>query len=310
MVAGSTNGWANVKSSKGVGWISETYLSAVEDKPEIDEKPEVPEYRWTKTNLNLRSSNSTNAAALGVVPAGEKVTYLESKSGWAKVVSSEGTGWMSESYLSAVEFKPESGNKPETTQYRWARGDTNLRSGKSTSHKILGVVPAGEKVTYLESDDSWAKVVSSQGTGWMSEALLSKTSVAQLQPDTVAVMDAVRKYYGPVISSIGGVRAGSVGHSSGKAADIMIKNYKTAASIDQGDDMAQFLIKNREALGISYLIWQDKIWLGPSKGWEEYSQSGKYGNQFAGNWNDTTRHMDHIHAETKGNSGTSAPLVK
>ncbi len=208
-------------------------------------------------------------------------------------------------YLSEAEY-----NKPVEVQYRWANGNVNLRAGNSTAYEVLDVVPAGERVTFLESKDGWARVISSKGVGWMSEALLSKTMIATLQPDTLAVMNAVRARYSSLISSIGGIRPGSVGHSAGKAADIMIRDYRNPINVAKGDEMAQFLINNRSSLGISYLIWQDKIWLGPARGWEEYSKSGKYGQQFSGNWNDTTLHMDHIHAETYGDSGSRAPLSK
>lgn len=294
----SVSGWANVQTSKGIGWVSEQYLSAVEYKPVV------LQYRWANGSLSLRSGNSIASTVLGVVPAGEKVAYLQSLDGWAKILSSKGNGWVEEGYLSNVEYKP------VDAQFRWASGNVNLRSSNSIAGMVLGVVPAGEKVTFLESNNGWARVVSSKGVGWMSESLLSKIMVSRLQPDTVAVMEAVRARYQAYISSIGGIRSGSVGHSTGKAADIMIRDYKNLVSVAKGNEMAQFLINNRQALGIHYLIWQDKIWLGPTKGWEEYSKSGRYGQQFSGNWNDTTLHLDHIHVETYGNSGSGAPLAK
>ncbi|MFB9814882.1 hypothetical protein ACFFPL_05175, partial [Paeniglutamicibacter sulfureus] len=56
--------------------------------------------------------------------------------------------------------------------------------------------------------------------------------------------------------------------------------------------------ENHERMGISYLIWQDKLWLAEDGQWGPYSTSG-WGKHLASSrgWNDTTRHMDHIHAE-------------
>ena len=261
--------------------------------------------RWTTTNLNLRSGPGTNHGSIAVVPLGERILLGQSSGGWANVKTSKGTGWVSVIYLSTV-----APPAPVTTQYRWATGNVNLRTGNSIVHPILGVVQAGDRVTYLGSSNGWSRVVTSLGTGWISEDYLSKTVVTTLQPDTVAVNAAVKARYAGHVSSYGGVRPGSVGHSSGRATDLMIKDYKSIRGVKNGDEIARFLIANRKSLGISYLIWQDKIWLGPSKGWEEYSKSGKYGQQFVNMWNDTTLHLDHIHAETYGNSGTGAPLVK
>lgn len=312
----TSGSWQQVKTAAGIGWVPSKYLSTKAVKPPVsDIKPTTPKPptlnfstpKWTTSAVNVRAAAGTSFKSQGVIPAGEKVLQARAEDGWANVKTSKGAGWVSERFLTATQSKPD---KPVAVEYRWTSGNVNLRSGNGTTYAVIDVVPAGEKVTFLESKGGWARVVSSKGTGWISESLLSKNSVATLQPDTLTVMNAVRARYSSAISSIGGIRPGSVGHSAGKAADIMIKNYRSPASVAKGDDMAQFLINNRASLGISYLIWQDKIWLGPARGWEEYSKSGKYGNQFAGNWNDTTLHMDHIHVETYGNSGTRAPLTK
>ncbi|NKG20584.1 SH3 domain-containing protein [Paeniglutamicibacter terrestris] len=307
----SSGGWSNVKTSKGTGWVSSIYLSSAAPKPPVVkptppliEQPSFTAPRWTTTNLNVRSGPGTSNTSIGVIPRGEKVLYARSSGGWANVKTSKGIGWVSELYLSTVAPKP-----AVEVQYRWATANVNLRTGGSSIHPVMGVVPAGQKVTYLRSSNGWANVVSSVGTGWMSEEFLAKTESVGLQPDTIAVNAAVKARFGSYVYGYGGVRAGSVGHSSGRATDLMIKDYKSAQGISNGNEVARFLITNREALGIDYLIWQDKIWLGPSLGWQEYSKSGKYGTQFTNNWNDTTRHMDHIHAETEGDSGTGAPLI-
>ncbi|MBV1780700.1 SH3 domain-containing protein, partial [Paeniglutamicibacter sp. ABSL32-1] len=308
----SSGGWANVKTSKGTGWVSDDYLSTVAPKPPVvkptPSKPNEIVFsapRWTTAHLNLRSGPGTSHGSIGVVPQGERILLGRTSGGWANVKTSKGTGWVSVVYLSTVAPPP-----PVTTQYRWAKGNVNLRTGNSIVHPILGVVQAGDRVTYLQSSNGWARVVTSLGIGWMSEDYLSKDVVATLQPDTVAVNNAVRARYAGYVSAYGGVRPGSVGHSSGRATDLMIKNYKSAQGISNGNEIARFLIANRKSLGVNYLIWDDKIWLGPTKGWEEYSKSGKYGQQFVNMWNDTTLHLDHIHVETYGDSGTGAPLVK
>ncbi|RAX46229.1 hypothetical protein DQ353_20535 [Arthrobacter sp. AQ5-05] len=295
MLGTASGGWSNIEVGGRIGWVSADYLATSAPKPPAP-KPDETTFtspRWTTANLYLRSGAGTNHAAMGVVPVGEKVLLGRSSGGWANVKTSKGTGWVSALYLatSAPPTKP-------VTQYRWATGTVNVRLGSSTLDPVIGQIQPGEKVTYLESRDKWARVISRHGMGWISEAYLTKTPLAQLLPETVAIMNAVESRFGDYVSSYGGVRPGSVGHSQGLATDIMIKNYKTAQGVRNGDEIANFLIANRESLRVRYLIWQDKIWLGPAKGWEEYSTPGKYGQQFTNNWNDTTKHLDHIHAET------------
>ncbi|XKH58643.1 CHAP domain-containing protein (plasmid) [Citricoccus nitrophenolicus] len=130
-----------------------------------------------------------------------------------------------------------------------------------------------------------------------------------LKPDVQLVQAAVVKYYGPAVNAMGGYRAGSVGHAQRIATDLMIANYKTPEGKAAGDKLAEFLLANRAALGVDYLIWQDRIWLGPSKGWEPYSKGGFGSHLAARGWDDTTLHMDHIHVETFGAKGTGGTLV-
>ena len=312
----TSGSWQQVKTSAGIGWIQTVNLSTAFINPPA---PKFDSARWTTANLNIRQAGSSTAASLGVIPAGEKVMMATTVSGWAHVKSSKGTGWASTAFLSTSPLssdknEPETENKPAGTQYRWTKANLNLRVSNSATATVINVVPMGEKITYLEAKSGWARVKTSVGTGWVSEDYLSTSvvtpppPVGQLQPDTLAVIDAVKARYGKYVSSFGGIRSGSTGHSTGKATDIMIKDYKNPVSISNGDEIVDFLIRNQKELGISYIIWQDKIWLGNYLGWQEYSTSGKYGTQFAGNWNDTTKHLDHIHAETYGNQATGGPL--
>lgn len=129
-----------------------------------------------------------------------------------------------------------------------------------------------------------------------------------LKPDIQAVQAATVKYFAPAVYAMGGYRPGSKGHSGRVASDLMVVDYKTETGKQNGHKMAAFFIENRAQLGLSYIIWDDKIWRGPTTGWEEYSKGGRFGQQFTGNWNDTTKHFDHLHVETIGNAATGGEL--
>jgi hypothetical protein len=68
--------------------------------------------------------------------------------------------------------------------------------------------------------------------------------------------------------------SGTMDHTVGRAVDLMIKDYKSPGGIAHGDSISSFLIQNAEAFGIDYIIWRDKIWLGATTGWKEYSGGG------------------------------------
>lgn len=118
----------------------------------------------------------------------------------------------------------------------------------------------------------------------------------------------VIKRYADALASVGGWRDGGDEHTQGRASDLMIKDYKSAAGKANGKKISQFLIDNRKQLSVEYVIFDDKIWLGPDSGWEQYS-GGPYGGMYAGNWNDTTKHLDHVHVTFRTTPGTDGTLV-
>lgn len=121
--------------------------------------------------------------------------------------------------------------------------------------------------------------------------------------DAQATEAAVGTRFGDYISAWGDVRDSSDDHGQKRAIDFMIRDYASAAGIKGGDEISAFLIANDKALGIEYLIWRDKIWLGAATGWKPYSTGG-YGGMYTGNWNDTTLHNDHVHVTVYGSKGT------
>lgn len=81
-----------------------------------------------------------------------------------------------------------------------------------------------------------------------------------------------------------GSRSGTSDHPSGLAADFMVDRRT-------GDALAQCALDNRQALGITYVIWQQRINFG--SGWRAMEDRGS----------PTANHMDHVHVSF----ATSAP---
>jgi hypothetical protein len=74
-------------------------------------------------------------------------------------------------------------------------------------------------------------------------------------------------------------------HPKGRACDWSLLNsgFASAKTQDQklyGNNLAAFLIRNADALGILYVIWYKQIWL-PATGWKSYSGESD--------------HTDHVH---------------
>lgn len=80
------------------------------------------------------------------------------------------------------------------------------------------------------------------------------------------------------IDSIGGHRTGSKEHGSGKALDLM-----TFGDVAKGNAIAEYLLANREALGVRHVIWRQRI--NDGSGWKRMPNRGSA----------TSNHMDHVH---------------
>ncbi|MPM19235.1 hypothetical protein SDC9_65653 [bioreactor metagenome] len=88
----------------------------------------------------------------------------------------------------------------------------------------------------------------------------------------------------PYVTTYGGSRAGDPGpHGTGHAVDIMV----TGA---QGSEIAAYMRANASKLGITEVIYQQKIWTTQrsSEGWRPMADRGSA----------TANHMDHVHVTT------------
>ena len=63
-----------------------------------------------------------------------------------------------------------------------------------------------------------------------------------------------------------------------------------------GDQLAACTIRNREALGVSYVIWRQRIDTG--SGFRAMEDRGS----------PTANHLDHVHVSFKPGAGTGSPI--
>lgn len=105
----------------------------------------------------------------------------------------------------------------------------------------------------------------------------------------------------PCISSIGGYAYRTIAgtnklsdHATGNAVDIMLpKNYKSPAANALGWEIANFWADNAKAVGVKYVIFDDRIKNTGDTQWRPYGHPIGIGN-------DTYQHRDHVHVSTVG----------
>lgn len=140
--------------------------------------------------------------------------------------------------------------------------------------------------------------LSAAGAGFAGNGNWGPENYAGLASNTAAARDFIQKQWG--INNIGGWSpSGSVStsdHPKGKALDVMIANYLSAAGIAQGTSVADWFINNPNSFGTKYVIWRDRINQGGA--WSPYSHP-------SGN-NDTLQHRDHVHISFLSGAGEFA----
>jgi hypothetical protein len=119
-----------------------------------------------------------------------------------------------------------------------------------------------------------------------SDCGISTSGLGAVQPHVRAAAQFLGCRFGePTMYGVAG-RAGTSDHPSGRAVDFMV-NPAT------GDQLAACALKNRAALGITYVIWQQRINFG--SGWQPMEDRGGI----------TANHFDHVHVSFGAAAGGS-----
>jgi len=191
---------------------------------------------------------------------------------------------------------------------RWTSTLLNVRSRPNEDSRLLTVLDARAKVQVTGATrGSWAEIAWKDRTAWVHKGYLARTKPALptrptgvavqtpagvsgspcpdgsavesgLQPNTVKVYRAVCAAF-PAVTSWGG-RSGSGDHGAGLALDIM-------CSGSLGDSIASYVRAHASALGVSEVIWSQRIWTvqRSSEGWRPMEDRGST----------TANHYDHVH---------------
>jgi SH3 domain-containing protein len=207
--------------------------------------------------------------------------------------------------------KPKPAPTPElkVVDTKYVTASLNVRTGPSFESDVVDVVSAGEKISVTKSIYNGFRYISYNDRGrWISNKYLSdKKPVVQssgggstssgggisssscsksssiesgLVPNAIKVYRAICARY-PQVSSFGGRRASGGFHGTGQAVDVMIANSSV------GWDIANWTRANASRLGVSEVIYYQKIWTveRSSEGWRPMSDRGS----------PSANHYDHVH---------------
>ncbi|MFA4088874.1 tail tape measure protein [Mycobacteroides chelonae] len=189
----------------------------------------------------------------------------------------------------------------------YAGGGKITGRGTGTSDSILAWLSNGEGVmTAAAMRNGGAPILAALNAGWVPPVQMLQDMIpgfAQgLNPGADFLRTTIMRQW-PQIGDIGGRRSedGYGEHSSGNAIDVMIPGWDTPQGMVLGNQVAGFLAKNREQLGLDGFIWRQASY--------GYGGSFSDGKQMGDRGSPTQNHMDHLHVMLGKGRGAGAAAV-
>jgi uncharacterized protein YraI len=100
-VLGQSNGWYNIQTTAGTGWVSGTYFSVSASAPAAPTPaPAAGTGYVTISALNLRTGPGTGYGVITVLGYGTQGTIVGQSNGWYNIQTAVGTGWVIGTYFS------------------------------------------------------------------------------------------------------------------------------------------------------------------------------------------------------------------
>lgn len=296
----TAKGWTEVKVGSKQGWVSTQYLTGA-----ASGLPTVTGTRKTTADLSVRATSKDDGKVVGLAEKGTKVSITgTTDNARAQIIFKGKVGWVLAKYLSNGDSDaPSAPPLPKVTGTRYATADLTIRTTSGSDFEDLGDIPKGTKLGITGVvHNKRAQIVWDGSVRWVTAQYLSKSkpsssgggsggslsgSTKGLKPNALKVLAAVRGNW-PQIKTFGGVHPDPLpDHPSGRALDLMLPNYKSAAGKKLGHDMSRWLQKHHSELGINYIIYDQHIWnvQRDKEGWRFMASRGS----------DSANHKNHVH---------------
>ncbi len=232
---------------------------------------------YTTKAMNLRRRPSTDSSVTVTVPVGTKLqATAKSKGGWRQLSYHGKVAWVHGDGIGS--------SKPRAAKSKSAQS----KSAQSKSSQSKSSQP---KTSRGGSASRSAKRSSGKTPSGVNGSACSSSGVESgLQPNAIAVHRAICNSFGS-ISSYGGTRGGGGNHGAGRALDAMVPNWSSGGGNALGWQVARYVRSNAGRLGVTEVIFDQKIWTTQrsGEGWRSMSSRGGA----------TANHRDHVHVSVR-----------
>ncbi|MGG7619766.1 SH3 domain-containing protein [Bacillus coreaensis] len=126
----------------------------------------------TTDTLNVREGPGLSYKVIEVVKRGDRFSVIEEKSDWIQVSlnSSEKKGW-----VAAWLVKKHSANEVSSSKSGIVTANQlRVRSGPSTSYKVVSSLSQGATVTIIKTESNWHQIKTTSVTGWVAAEFIQE----------------------------------------------------------------------------------------------------------------------------------------
>jgi len=292
----TAKGYVQVVNGSSTGYLSSQYLTG-----STSGLPAVIGTRIATTALDIRTTSGSDSKTVAEVKKGTKLSVTgATANGRAQIVYQKAIRWVTAKYLAnPASSLPKPPSLPKVTGTRYATAAVDIRSTSADKYTLIAEVPRGTKLSITGViRNGRMQIVYNKSVRWVTAKYLSKSKQSTSVPGSAAVerglqpnakkvyRAAIAKF--PQIKTVYGVRPDSIpDHPSGRALDLMIPNYKSAAGKKLGGQVAAWAKANARSLGIQYVIWNQHIW--------NIQRDGEGWRYMANRGGDSANHKNHVH---------------
>ena len=264
-----------------------------ENKTTLDqlaEKREVTTEQKAKEEAEAKKVAETKAAADAKAKEAETKKTAETKAtADAKAKEAEAKKTAETKAVADAKLKQEAEAKAKAEKEAEAKKAAELKAKQEADAKAKAAKEAEAK----KAAEAKQTTTVAGGLPEVTAAELADPAMNGLTPHTKKMKVALAKKFG--ITSFSLFRAGDDdgtghGHNSGMAVDFMVP-----VNSAQGDQLAEYLTKHMDELGVYYIIWKQRFYMpqqniyGPANTWNIMPNRGGV----------TANHYDHVHVSFK-----------
>ncbi|MBI6039950.1 SH3 domain-containing protein [Clostridium perfringens] len=262
-IVGEEGAFYKIEYKGSHGYVAKEYIKDItgsgnnnQGTTTTPEKPSTPEATQktgivnVSSSLNVRSGASTSSKVIGSLSGNSKVTIIGEEGAFYKIEYKGSHGYVAKEYIKDITGSsnnnqgtttPEKPSTPETTQKTGivnVSSSLNVRSGASTSSKVIGSLSGNSKVTIVGEEGAFYKIEYKGSHGYVAKEYIkditgsSNNNQGTTTPEKPSTPETTQKTGIVNVSSSLNVRSGA--STSSKVIGSLSGNSKVTIVGEEG----------------------------------------------------------------------------